>query len=72
MSVSNKILYLNVLLARQIANKTQAAALFEVHSNSDSPEAINVLEAALSDLFQAEAKINILKYMLESTKKNED
>jgi len=70
--MSKKVLYLNALLAKQIAKKTQATALFEVHSDSTSPEAMSILEDALSELFEAESKINILKYMLESAKKNED
>lgn len=72
MNLKNHTLYLNALLTEQIAKKTQATALFEINLNSSNPDTIQLLQQNLSDLYVADAKINILKRMLEIKSKNEN
>lgn len=70
--MNRNILYLNTLLAKEIAKKTEATALFEILLDSSDSDTISILEETLSDLYAADAKINILKYMLENKSKNEN
>lgn len=70
--MSKKVLYINSLLADIIARKTKATALFQIHSDSNDPEVLTLLDSLLSDIYEADAKINILKHMLESVKTNNE